>query len=719
VLKIILIIITLLLILGTLFPVKVGYALSGGGARGFAHIGMLKVMEEVGLKPDYISGTSIGALIGGLYAMGYNAAQMESLFVSRSWRTAFNDDWNRDELYIGQKRWAPYGNVYFRLDDDWIPQLPQSVIIGNKINLELFRLLSPASCISDFNDLPIPFSCVATDLLTGELTAFTSGSMMQGIRASMSIPSILQPFPLNKTLFIDGGISQNLPGAQAKEMGADFVIGFKVNTALRNQNELQGLIHVLDQTINIGITNRLNDQLSYCDFILEPDLINVSASDFNNIPGIIQAGEIFAHQHIDQLRSLADSLNFIKPEESVIPLKQLHLVRIKRIIVIGNKYLSSSKIREYIGLYSDFAYTSDEIVSGLNRAWNSQLFEMIYPVLVKDGSEYLLNVYVKERERKYLAMNFSYDGENNLIAGAVLSLHNLFLKNSHVLSEVKLGGKYELDIDMVKNFGDSFGIYYRLFPYLEEKRIYFYNDEHDIMNSARSLEYGLVSGIGLFARKALVIEGYGFSYSTRLYRDISVVDIPRHTQNISGIGIKAYHESLDDYEFPVRGMKAYGKLAYAKNKVLSDQNVSKLKIDYKIYKPISRQMSLLLGAQLGSQFYDNNQTSLDPFYLGGLDCFAGIPLYEKSAPHYRLIQAGCVINPLEDFFITPKIQYLNFSEDSNLFNNDDFITGAVLELGLKTYLGPVKIAAAVTEDKLIQYYFSLGYINDIFHFSRR
>lgn len=709
----------LLIALCSLNSITIGYALSGGGARGFAHIGMLKVMEEVGIKPDYISGTSIGALIGGLYAMGYSAAEMESLFIKWDWRSSFNDDWIREELYIGQKRWAPYGNAYFRLDEKWRPQLPQSVIVGNKVNLDLFQLFAPSSSVNDFADLPIPFTSVATDLLTGELAAFSSGSLMQGIRASMSIPSILQPFPLNNTLYIDGGISQNLPGIQVKEMGADFVIGFKANTALREEADLRGLIHVLDQTINIGITHRLNEQLSICDMILEPDLTDFSTTSFNNIDRIIQTGEMYARQNLDLLLDLADSLNITEQRKSVRPLKQQKHYKIDRIAVYGNENIASSKIREYLGLHSNAVYTIDDIVSAVNRAWNSQLFEMIYPVLKKDNVDYVLNIYIKERERKYLAMNFSYDSDNALIAGAVLSLHNYFLKNSHVLTEVKLGGKYELNIDMVKNFGEDYGIYYRLFPYLDEKRIYFYNDDHNRINSARSLEYGLVSGIGLFARKAIVIEGYTYSYATRLYREISEVDFSGKTRSISGLGLKAYHESLDDFVFPVRGMQAFGKLAYARDNLLSEENVSKLKLDYKIYRPFAKQMSMFLGVQMGSHFMKSDQNSLDPFYLGGLDCFAGIQLYEKSAPHYRLVQAGLVANPLDSFFVTAKIQSLNYSDDSVLFNKDDLYTGAVLELGLKTYLGPVKLAAAITEGRSVQFYFSLGYVSDIFHFSRR
>jgi NTE family protein len=709
----------LLLIIGSLGARKIGYALSGGGARGFAHIGILKVLEEVGIKPDYISGTSMGALVGGLYAMGYKATQIESLFVNTDWDEFLNDDWNRDELYIGQKRWAPYGNAFFRIDNSWKPQLPQSVIIGNRINLELFRMFASASEVSNFKDLPIPFTCIATDLVDGELKVFDHGSLMQGIRASMSIPSILQPFPSNNTLYIDGGISQNLPGKQTKDMGADFVIGFKVNTGLKQQDSLTGIIQVLDQTINIGITNNLNEQLAYCDYILEPDLSGFSATKFNDVKKIITAGENYAREHLKEITALA---NKSEPDSlSVEAFKLLlrpQIFHINKISVVGGNHIHPTKIREYAGLAPDKTYSDNEIINGMKQAWNSQLFDIIYPVLEKKDDGYLLEIYVQERERKYLAANLTYDREDEFSAGAVLSLHNLILKNSRLIAELKLGGINELNFDFVKNFGDSYGIYYRMFPYTEEKRIYFYQN-HNKVTSARSLELGVTSGIGLFAGKLFVVEGYGFTYHTNLYREIAISDTLEKSINVSGIGIKAYHESLDDYVFPRSGVKAIAKSSFASDDILSDVTANRFRLEGIAYKIISLKLSGLAGMHIGSHFKSKSNAGFDPYYLGGLDNFAGYGYYEKSAPYFRLLQVGLVAVPVENLFITAKLQFLTYSNTDNWFSNNISMTCGVLEVGFKNYLIPVKIAAALAGDGEAKYYLSIGYTGDIFHFSRR
>jgi NTE family protein len=698
---------------------KIGYALSGGGARGFAHIGMLKVMEEAGLRPDYISGTSIGALIGGLYAMGYSAVEIESLFINTNWNSLFNDGYQRKDLYMGQKRWTPYGNASFRLDDSWKLQLPESVISGNKINLELFRIFSPASTVRDFNRLPIPFSAVTTDLISGKQQIFTSGSMMQGIRASMSIPSLMKPFSLNNTLYIDGGISQNLPGNQVKMMGADYVIGMKVNSTLRTEDRLNNIVDVLDQTINIGIINRVNEQISDCDLILEPELEEFSATGFKNIKPIIEAGEVYARSMMSRLKALSDSLSNEKKSTINERVPDLNRFKFMRIAVYGNNHLSAQVIRDYTGLHNNTYYTVSEIIQGIMQAWNSQLFDTIYPILEHEDSGFILNLYVQEKERKHLLPNLTYDLDNDFVMGIVLSLQNYLMKNSTFLSELKLGGKNELSIDFVKNFGQAYGVYYRIFPYIQEKRMYFYNDDHQKINSVRSLEYGLNTGVGVFVPHSIIIEGYSYMYKNNLYREVAVSDTIENSTSVSGIGIKIYHESLDDYTFPSNGSKILAKLIMSQKGIISDQSIKRIKLEYAIYYPHNRKFSTQLGVNLGSHFQYKANTGSEPFFLGGLDNFAGLPLYEKSSSFFELIQAGIVYKPWKSWFINLKLQALNYTDKKTLFPENGFEVGSVFEIGYKSFLGPVKAALAVSENYPLQLHLAVGYNNDLFNFSRR
>jgi len=266
---------------------KIGLALGGGGARGFAHIGVLKVIDELEIPIDYIAGTSSGAVIGALYAMGYSAVQIEEMILDLKWQDIFDEKICRENEYIGNKRWKPYANVFFDVQKNLLPKLPSAFLSGNNLTNLLFDLTFQSSETTDFEQLPIPFRCVATNILTGERKEFSRGYLLEAIRASMSFPSIMQPFEVDNQLYIDGGILANLPVETVRNMGADFIIGIQTSSGLKSEKELVSLIDVLDQTINLRITQNVEKSAELCDILLVPDLHDISLMDFQNQVRII------------------------------------------------------------------------------------------------------------------------------------------------------------------------------------------------------------------------------------------------------------------------------------------------------------------------------------------------------------------------------------------------------------------------------------------------
>lgn len=699
----------------------IGYAFSGGGARGFAHIGILKVLEEQGLRPDYISGTSIGAVIGALYAMGHTAAEIESLAVSVNWQELLNDKHIRRDVYLGQKRWPEYGNVVFELNDKWMPQLPTSVYRINDINLELFRLFASASDFDDFSRLPIPFRCVSTDLLTGEARVFNSGSLVQALRSSMSIPSLMQPFELEDNLYIDGGIAQNLPVAPLYEMGADRVIGLKVNSALRSKEQLSNLIAVLDQTINIGMTRNLEQQIDDCSLILEPNLPEFSASDFRKIPQLIAIGEAYAREHLDQILAFMEEYQ-ITPSPAIERLEPVRSFRINTIVVHGNTNLSAIKVKEYMGIKEGRRYNTDDLVQACRTAWNSQFFRSLYPVLLPDNqsrSTYTLHVYVQELERKHLIINTSYNSEVKLNASTTVVLNNMLLKNSKLMAELKLGGQNELNLDYVKNFGERWGIYYRIFPYINEKTLYIYDDDHVRTNSVKSLEYGATSGLGLFTKQNVITEFFLYHSHTSLYRGISETAMPPRNYHVSGFGLKAYYESLDDYVFPSSGLRIMLKTNFSRDAELSDYIYSNLRAKLEAYIPITNRVSVLASLDRGTYFNSAPEDKFDPFVLGGAEGFMGYSRYAISAPHYYTYQAGITTKPLRNVYLDLGIQYLGYNDNEiwGLEHDTEFCT--YLSLGYRTVVAPLKLHLALNERKRLNTMLSIGFDYDLFKFSRK
>lgn len=208
---------------------KVGVVLSGGGAKGVAHVGALKVIEEAGIKIDYIAGSSMGSVVGAFYAMGYTVQQLEEITLSNYWENMFNEKPGRRLLSMYEKEQDERFLLNLPINQSGV-ELPAGIIHGHNINLFMSNYTWSVQHITDFNQLRIPYAAVGTDLETGEPVLFRSGSLPDAIRASISIPSAIVPFVINGQTFIDGGLSNNLPVREIRDMGADIVIAVDVTT---------------------------------------------------------------------------------------------------------------------------------------------------------------------------------------------------------------------------------------------------------------------------------------------------------------------------------------------------------------------------------------------------------------------------------------------------------------------------------------------------------
>ncbi len=713
---------TFLLLTGfqSLWGGGLGYALSGGGARGYAHVGILKVLEENGVYPRYITGTSVGAVIGGLYGLGYSAVEIERLLLDMDVPALLNDGFTRKDLYIGQKRWAPYGNLVLELDDNWTPRLPSGIYAGNPLNLHFARMFLGAGDVSDFATLPVSFACVATDLVTGEPVVFREGSLMQAVRASISVPSVVEPLDFGGRSYIDGGVSQNLPVDLTRELGADTVIGFKVNSALRPKSGLVDLVDVIDQTINIGIIRNLNANLEDCDLLLEPELADYSSAQFDDVAAIIAAGEAYAWAHLDRILAFRDSLlaqgfEFTPPSRAPQP-QNYYLTNIQS---HGNVHISGVKIREYLGLETNRRYTPQEIFAACEAAWNSQSFHVFYPVLKPVPGGHELHLYVQERKRGNLSLNATYTTEEELNVGLVLALNNMALKNSRFQAAFTLGGRTELSFDYVKNFGELWGSYFRLFPYLSEYRLYLYDADGYKTSSVRSLEYGITPGVGVFAKNIAIAEAFLYSYRTRLYRDVSATAPIDSLYLISGFGVKGYHESLDDFSFPRSGARVFAKLNVAPWESLSDRIYSRFAGNLDLYARLAGFASLRLGLNGGSYFGYESENVADPFYFGGANGYRGYQRYAKSAPRYGYGTLGTVLSLRPNVFFEAGIQGLTIGQDEYLDNLENVEWSLYAELGIRTPVAPIRFTAAVRESSHANFYLNLGFDHDIFWFSRK
>ena len=286
-----------------------GLVLAGGGAKGAAHIGVIRVLEELGVPIDCIAGTSMGAIVGGLYAAGLSADELERAVASIDWIDIFDDDPPRLDRTFRRKRDDANFLVRYRIGlRGGSPRLPSGIILGQKLTLALRNLSLRASHVSRFDDLYIPFRAVATDLETGEEVVLDRGSLATAMRASMSIPGAFPPVAIDDRLLVDGGVTTNLPVRVARDMGAEILVVVDLPTKLATQDELGSALTILDQTLSLMILQNTTAQLAEVrpeDVVIRPELGTIGTSDFLRMLEAIEAGDRAARDAADRLRELA------------------------------------------------------------------------------------------------------------------------------------------------------------------------------------------------------------------------------------------------------------------------------------------------------------------------------------------------------------------------------------------------------------------------------
>ena len=309
---------------------KVGLVLSGGGAKGAAHIGVLKYIEEVGIPIDYIAGTSMGAIVGGMYALGYSPDEIFSLISSVNWGQLMSNNVDRKKISFSSKQAKnthilslPF-SVKTKREDirsrSFRNSLPDGIISGNNI-INFFNSLSVGYSDSlSFNELPTPFICVATNVLNGKAEVLDRGEFTKALRASMAIPIVFDPVKIGKTLYTDGGLVVNFPAEQCRAMGADYVIGVSVSSGLEEDpNKLSSIVSQIKQFKEIIVERDFENYHKMCDIFVKPDVKGVTSLSFNaeSVAKVIQSGYEAASAQDVNFKNLIDVVSAEDTEHSV------------------------------------------------------------------------------------------------------------------------------------------------------------------------------------------------------------------------------------------------------------------------------------------------------------------------------------------------------------------------------------------------------------------
>ena len=288
---------------------RIGVVLGGGGAKGGAHIGVLKVLEANNVKVDYIAGTSIGAYVAGMYALGYSAAEIEAFMLQEDWEQGYSDDIPRQDLRYRDKEQRDTYNLQLNLGiKNGAIKSSKGFLVGQSMSRLLRNSTRTVHLFEDFDELAIPYRAIATDLSTSEAVVISSGSIVKAMQASASVPGAVQPTEINGRLLVDGGIANNLPIDVVKEMGADIVIAVDIGASLISSNEFTSTVEVLGQLSTIltnASTQWQKQQLSDNDIYIRPEIDDLSTTNWADLPESLSRGRIAALKVEQKIAELA------------------------------------------------------------------------------------------------------------------------------------------------------------------------------------------------------------------------------------------------------------------------------------------------------------------------------------------------------------------------------------------------------------------------------
>lgn len=437
--------------------VKVGLVLSGGGAKGLAHIGVLKVLEEAGVRIDYIAGTSMGAVVGGLYAAGYSATELDSIFkavnfdniiqdnVPRSAKTFYERD--DDERYVIT---LPF--------DDFKLKLPSSLSKGQNTYNLLAQNLDHVSAITDFSKLEIPFLCIATDAEKGEQIILDSGYLPEAISASGALPSLFSPVYLNGKLLIDGGVVNNYPIDELRAKDMDLIIGVDVQDTLRGRADLKTAPEVLIQINNYRSTKAMITKKKQTDVYIRPPIDAYSVVSFDKAPAIINSGRTEAMKQFESLKEVASRQRpLLRKRSKPVPKDSLN---IDGVTMIGNENYTRSYILGKLKLAPPVKVSYKDFSNGLNNLSATENFDKIGHRLEKTATGTLLHLELQESlSTQSIRLALHYDDLYRTAGLINLTKKRLFFKNDIASLDVIIGDnlRYNLDYYIDKGFYWSVG----------------------------------------------------------------------------------------------------------------------------------------------------------------------------------------------------------------------------------------------------------------------
>lgn len=701
---------------------RVGLVLGGGGARGAAHIGVLKELERRRIPVDAIAGTSMGAIVGGLYATGMNADELEQLVGSLDWAGALSDKPDREDLSFRRKQDDSQVPIDFELGVRGTELvLPKGVIQGQKLDLLLRELTLPVAHISDFDQLPIPFRAIASDIERGEIRVMSRGDLAESIRASMSVPGVFAPVRIDGHLLVDGGLVGNLPVDIMQAMGVDIVIAVDVEFPLYSPEELGSALTISEQMLTILIrkeTLRQIDRLGERDVLIRPELGIYASTNFGDILDTIEPGQAATREQDDSLRDIAlDELawgeHLASRGQPVQPASHLAFVR-----VVDDGRLAPAVLESKLSIEAGDPIDHAVLAQNADQLYGLQLYEQVSYRLVEEdvgtGVEY------RTREKSWgpnflqlgVSLEDDFEGSTGFNLSARLTRAGINRLGAEWRNDLRLG----TDPRFFTEFYQPLSFDSRLFIApridLSQSNINAFAMEDTIARLRLSeAEAGLDFGRELGRIGEFRVGVFGGLGEARV--KVGDPTLPNIDFNTGGAFVRLRFDTLDNARFPRRGTRSDLKWTMSRPGLGADSKFDTIEGEFA--QTWSRDKnSLQLGLSYATTLESDNAIQ-DYFPLGGFLRLSGLERGEISGPHaalaklvyYRRIgdTSGILDTPI---YIGASAEAGNVWQNRSDMDFGSMLLNGSVFAGFDTFVGPVYIAAGFSEHGESNFYLFVG-----------
>ncbi|ATV36030.1 autotransporter phospholipase A1 FplA [Fusobacterium pseudoperiodonticum] len=680
---------------------KVALVLSGGGVKGYAHLGVLRVLEKENIKIDYITGTSIGAFIGTMYSIGYSVDEIEKLLDDLNIGNFLENVTDNTNLSLDKKESLKKYSVHLSFDNELNFSFPKGLKGTGEEYLILKKLLGKYEYMDNFDNFPIPLRIVATNLNTGETKAFSRGDVAKVLIASMSIPSIFEPMKIDGEIYVDGLVTRNLPVEEAYEMGADIVIASDIGAPVIEKDDYN-ILSVLSQANTIQASNVTKISREKASILISPDVKDISALDSSKKEELMKLGKVAAEKELDKIKLLSKADNKKKKEN----------------------FISDNDVKITINKIEYDEKFSDNTIVVLNDIFKDLLNK---PISKKDIDKKIIDIY----SSKYMdKVYYTIDGNTLIIDGEKPHSNKIGLGFNYLTgygttfnigSDLVFNGKFNNNINFNFKFGDYLGAdlatlsYYGVknrFGFLtnigyDENPFFLYDNKR---KSAKFISREAYFKLGLFTQPTnSTMLSYGIlSKFSSLKQDTGGNETKslEYSENSTKTYLSYKYNSLDSITNPMKGVKADFVYNFSSSFGKSKSNLYGPTFTLKGYVPVNPRFSLMYGLNYSSLRGDNIRADRR-IKLGGMYTnidnndfeFYGYNYQEKQMKDLINLTLGFKHKIVYSLYFNTKFNIATFNEDNPMqrYNSrmwKDYSQGLGFSLTYDSPIGPIEFSVS-------------------------